>query len=150
MKNCAWCEEATGEILVPGKRGALVHPSCDRFRGTRRTFLIGTLFAAVAAALPLPDLLKPAAAAVDGGGYVITTVMPPAMDYDSFFTMTLEKYLPALQTNLSKPPAIAEYMQKELRKHPMFDKATVEFSPTCPRDRIHLVHNYKFGPDDEV
>lgn len=26
MTPCPWCGEATGELLVPGARGALAHP----------------------------------------------------------------------------------------------------------------------------
>lgn len=59
--NCAWCEKATGELVVPGARGAFVHPSCEASRRGRRWFLgaLGLGAAAVAAA-PLLELVPEA------------------------------------------------------------------------------------------
>ena len=47
---CAWCDRATGELLIPGRRGAVVHASCEREHGSRRRFLFGAL---VGAATPI-------------------------------------------------------------------------------------------------
>lgn len=59
--RCAWCEEATGELVVPGARGAYVHPSCEAKRRGRRSFLAGAaVLAGAAAAAPLLDLVPEA------------------------------------------------------------------------------------------
>lgn len=34
--NCAWCEKATGELVVPGARGAFVHPRSEKVRTAMR------------------------------------------------------------------------------------------------------------------
>ena len=100
MTPCAWCQSATGELLVP-RGGEYVHVSCEKARRGRRWF-IGALGLGVAAGVAAPLLrLVPEGFPV----YSSETGLPTGelISYDRFPAVTLEegrKYFQLLEREL--------------------------------------------------
>lgn len=142
--TCAWCDSATGELLVPGARGAFVHPSCEASRRGRRWFLgaLGLAGAAVAAA-PLLKLVPEAGAlgTIGPNGLfrmLVDPLCPPGRVYltnANVIVAELERIRPMIRVLYERDSTIMGYMMAHDQAMGRLDRAVrlpVRLSPDGP------------------